>query len=39
MPTLAIITGTTGWYLAEALPWPYRGQSFSRAPRLKAHGR
>ena len=30
MPTLAIITGTTGWYLAEimgftALPWPHYG--------------
>jgi uncharacterized membrane protein len=30
MPTLAIITGTTGWYLAEdlgfnALPWPQYG--------------
>ncbi|HEY4774974.1 MAG TPA: hypothetical protein VIH40_09150 [Xanthobacteraceae bacterium] len=30
MPTLAVITGTTGWYLAEdlgftALPWPQYG--------------
>jgi hypothetical protein len=30
MPTLAIVTGTTGWYLAEimgftALPWPQYG--------------